>query len=150
MTGTGVAGRDDTSPWQAESRLSGGICPASLRVSSATGCTSPFLSNGALIGDEDRCLHCPHRPLRVCSVSVDGSCAKVHDSCRGQGSFDGAIRGIRTLQRHRINVAVRVTVHRNNVHDLENVAHFLLDELGLPNFGTNSARYMENVLRERG
>ena len=60
----------------------------------------------------------------------------------GKGSFDGAIRGIRTLQRHRINVAVRVTIHRNNVHDLENIAHFLLDELGLPGFGTNSAGYL--------
>ena len=75
-------------------------------------------------------------------MSVDGSCAEVHDSCRGQGSFDGAMRGIRTLQRHRINVAVRVTIHRNNVHDLENIAHFLLEELGLPGFGTNSAGYL--------
>jgi SynChlorMet cassette radical SAM/SPASM protein ScmE len=75
-------------------------------------------------------------------VSVDGSCAEIHDSCRGKGSFDGAIRGIRTLQRQRINVAVRVTIHRNNVHDLENIAHFLLAELGLPGFGTNAAGYM--------
>jgi SynChlorMet cassette radical SAM/SPASM protein ScmE len=41
-----------------------------------------------------------------------------------------------------VNVAVRVTIHRNNVHDLENIAHFLLEELGLPGFGTNSAGYL--------
>jgi len=37
---------------------------------------------------------------------------------------------------------VRVTIHRNNVHDLEGIAHLLLDELGLSDFGTNSAGYM--------
>ena len=59
-----------------------------------------------------------------------------------QKLFRGAIRGIRTLQRHQINVAVRVTIHRNNVHDLENIAHFLLEELGLASFSTNSAGHL--------
>ncbi len=101
-----------------------------------------FLSNGALIGDDIAAFIARTGRCKYVQVSVDGSCAKIHDSCRGQGSFDGAIRGIRTLQRHRISVAVRVTIHRNNVHDLESIAHFLLDELGLPNFGTNSAGYI--------
>lgn len=101
-----------------------------------------FLSNGALIGDEIAAFIARTGRCEYVQVSVDGSCAKVHDSCRGQGSFDGAIRGIRTLQHHRINVAVRVTIHRNNVHDLENIAHFLLDELDLPNFSTNYAGYL--------
>jgi SynChlorMet cassette radical SAM/SPASM protein ScmE len=75
-------------------------------------------------------------------VSVDGSCSETHDACRGKGSFDGAMRGIRILQRHRVNVAARVTIHRHNVNDLEKVAHLLLDELGLSGFGTNSAGYL--------
>ena len=41
-----------------------------------------------------------------------------------------------------MNVAVRVTIHRHNVDDLENIAHLLLEELGLPGFGTNSAGYL--------
>ena len=101
-----------------------------------------FLSNGTLIGDEIAAFLAGTGRCEYVQVSVDGSCAEVHDSCRGQGSFDGAIRGLRTLQRHGISVAVRVTVHRNNVHDLENIAHFLLDELGLPDFGINAAGYM--------
>jgi SynChlorMet cassette radical SAM/SPASM protein ScmE len=101
-----------------------------------------FLSNGTLIGDEIAAFIARTGRCEYVQVSVDGSCAEVHDSCRGQGSFEGAIRGIRTLQRHRIGVAVRVTIHRNNVYDLENIAHFLLDELGLPNFGINSAGYL--------
>jgi SynChlorMet cassette radical SAM/SPASM protein ScmE len=101
-----------------------------------------LLSNGVLINDEIAAFLASTGRCELVQVSVDGSCAKIHDSCRGKGSFDGAIRGIRTLQRHGINVTVRVTIHRNNVHDLENIAHFLLDELGLPGFGTNSAGYL--------
>lgn len=101
-----------------------------------------FLSNGALIDDTISAFIARTGRCEYVQVSVDGSCAEIHDSCRGQGSFDGAIRGIRTLQRHGIYVAVRVTIHHRNVHDLENIAHFLLDELGLPDFGTNAAGYM--------
>ncbi len=101
-----------------------------------------FLSNGALIDDDIAAFIARSGRCEYVQVSVDGSRAEVHDSCRGKGSFDAAIRGIRTLQRHRIGVAVRVTIHRNNVHDLENIARFLLEELGLPDFGTNSAGYM--------
>ena len=101
-----------------------------------------FLSNGTLINDEIAAFIASTGRCEHIQVSIDGSCAEVHDSCRGQGSFVGAVRGIRTLQRHGITVAVRVTIHRNNVHDLENIARFLLDELGLSSFSTNAAGYM--------
>lgn len=101
-----------------------------------------FLSNGGLIDDHIAALLAKTGRCEYVQVSVDGSCAEVHDSCRGKGSFDAAIRGIRTLQRHGIYVAVRTTIHRNNVHDLENIARFLLVELALPDFGTNAAGYM--------
>ena len=100
------------------------------------------LSNGILIDDGIAAFIASTRRCEYVQVSVDGSCATTHDSCRGKGSFDGAIRGIRTLQRHRVHVAVRVTIHRNNVHDLENIAHLLLEELELPGFSTNSAGYL--------
>ena len=101
-----------------------------------------LLSNGTLIDDEIAAFIASTRRCEYVQVSVDGSCAETHDSCRGHGAFDGAIRGIHTLQRHRVNVAVRVTIHRNNVNDLENIAHLLLEELDLPGFGTNSAGYL--------
>lgn len=101
-----------------------------------------LLSNGVLINDEIAAIIASTGRCDYVQVSVDGSCAEIHDSCRGKGSFEGATRGIRTLQRHRIGVTVRVTIHRNNVHDLENIAHFLLNELGLPSFSINSAGYM--------
>ena len=101
-----------------------------------------LLSNGTLIDDEIAAFIAGTGRCEYVQVSVDGSCAKTHDSCRGKGSFERAIRGIRTLQRHRINAAVRVTIHRNNVNDLENIARLLLEELDLPGFSTNSAGYL--------
>ena len=101
-----------------------------------------LLSNGALIDETIAAFIARTGRCDYMQVSVDGSSAQIHDSCRGKGSFEGAIRGIRTLQRHRVNVAVRVTIHRHNVSDLENIAHLLLEELGLPAFGTNSAGYL--------
>lgn len=101
-----------------------------------------LLSNGALIDDKTAASIARTGRCECIQISVDGSCAAVHDTCRGPGAFHGAVRGIRTLQRHRINVAVRVTIHRHNIEDLQNIAHFLLEELGLPGFGTNSAGYL--------
>jgi SynChlorMet cassette radical SAM/SPASM protein ScmE len=101
-----------------------------------------LLSNGALIDDAMAAFIARTGRCDYVQVSVDGSCAAVHDTCRGQGAFDGAVRGIRTLSRHKVRVGVRVTVHRHNLDDLENIARFLLDELGLPSFSTNSAGYL--------
>ncbi len=101
-----------------------------------------ILSNGTLIDDEIAAFIASTGRCDYVQVSVDGSGPETHDACRGRGSFAGAIRGIRTLQRHGIPVAVRVTIHRHNVHDLENTARFLLEDLGLASFGTNSAGYL--------
>ncbi|MDD8025700.1 MAG: SynChlorMet cassette radical SAM/SPASM protein ScmE [Acidobacteriota bacterium] len=101
-----------------------------------------LLSNGSLIDDEMAAFIARTGRCDYVQVSIDGSCAAVHDTCRGQGAFDGAVRGIRTLSRHKIRVGVRVTVHRHNLDDLENIARFLLEELGLAGFSTNSAGYL--------
>jgi SynChlorMet cassette radical SAM/SPASM protein ScmE len=101
-----------------------------------------ILSNGALIDDDLAAFLAQAGRCNYVQVSLDGASPEVNDSCRGQGSFEGAVRGIRTLQRHGLNATVRVTIHRHNVDDLENIARFLLDELGLPAFGTNSAGYL--------
>jgi Fe-coproporphyrin III synthase len=101
-----------------------------------------LLSNGTLIDDEIAALLAETGRCNYVQVSIDGSCPEVHDSCRGEGSFVRAVSGIRTLQRQGVPAAVRVTIHRHNVGDLENVARLLLEELGLPGFGTNAAGYL--------
>lgn len=101
-----------------------------------------ILSNGTLITDDlARFLSSTGRCDSV-QVSIDGSCADVHDRLRGPGSFDRAVAGIGHLQKHGIPVAVRVTVHRGNVSDLERIAVLLLDELGIAAFSTNAASHM--------
>jgi MoaA/NifB/PqqE/SkfB family radical SAM enzyme len=77
-------------------------------------------------------------------ISVDGSSPQAHDAARGKGAFEGAIRGIHTLQRNKVPVAVRVTIHRHNYNKLEAIAKLLFEDLGLPAFGTNSAGYLGN------
>ncbi len=101
-----------------------------------------ILSNGALIEDGLAAFVAQSGRCNFIQISLDGSSAEVHDSCRGAGSFEGAVRGIRTLQRHGIKTAVRVTIHRHNVHDLEKITRLLLDDFGLPSFSTNSAGYL--------
>lgn len=72
-------------------------------------------------------------------VSLDGSCADVHERSRGPGTFAPALSAIRALQAAGVPVTVRVTVHPGNVADLPHVARLLLDELDLPAFSTNAA-----------
>jgi len=115
-------------------RLLEGIVRHNMRFS--------LLSNGALITDEMASLLASTGRCDYVQVSIDGSRAETHDACRGAGAFAGALRGIRTLQRHKVRVASRVTIHRHNVDDLENTARLLLEELGLSSFGTNAAGYL--------
>jgi SynChlorMet cassette radical SAM/SPASM protein ScmE len=101
-----------------------------------------ILSNGTLITDEMTAFLASTRRCNGVQVSIDGSIPITHDSFRGKGNFLKAMEGIRILQKHHLPVSVRVTIHRENVMDLEGVARLLLEEVGLPSFSTNSASYM--------
>ena len=101
-----------------------------------------ILSNGSLVDEKIASYIAQTKRCDCVQISVDGSRPEVHDICRGGGSFEGAIRGIRILRRHGIPITVRVTIHHYNVLDLENITHLLLDELGLPGFSVNSAGYL--------
>lgn len=98
-----------------------------------------LLSNGGLVTDEMAGYLAATGRCNAVQVSIDGSCAEVHETLRGPTSFARAVAGLRTLQRNGVPVDVRVTIHRHNVHDLENTARFLLEDLGLRGFSTNSA-----------
>jgi SynChlorMet cassette radical SAM/SPASM protein ScmE len=111
-----------------------GVVENSLRFS--------MVSNGSLITDDIAKFIASTKKCDFIQISVDGSTPEIHDSCRGQGSFEGAVRGIKILQKHKIPITVRVTIHHQNVHDLENIAKFLLEDLKIPNFSTNSVGYI--------
>ena len=100
-----------------------------------------ILSNGALVDNEIAAFIAGTNRCNSVQVSIDGSCSEIHDTFRGNGSFEKAIQGIHTLRRHNVKLAVRVTIHRYNVNDLENIAEFIIEDLGLPGFTTNAASF---------
>ena len=101
-----------------------------------------ILSNGTLITDDIAAFLASTGRCDSVQVSVDGSVPATHDACRGKGNFLKAIQGIKRLQKYHIPVSVRVTIHRQNVKDLEGIARLLLEEIGLPGFSTNAASFM--------
>ncbi len=101
-----------------------------------------ILSNGTLITDEMAAFLASTGRCDGVQVSIDGSVPTTHDACRGEGNFLKAMQGIKSLQKHNVPVSVRVTIHKQNVWDLENVSKLLLEEVGLSSFSTNAASYM--------
>ena len=100
-----------------------------------------ILSNGTLITDEIASYIASTRRCNSVQVSIDGSGPSSHDACRGEGSFLLAVNGLKTLQKHGIPAAVRVTIHKQNVYDLADIARLLLVDVGLPSFSTNVASF---------
>ncbi|MGD9780942.1 MAG: PqqD family peptide modification chaperone [Kiritimatiellia bacterium] len=118
-------------------RLIDGVVDARMRYS--------ILTNGTLIADQTigEFMRGSRRSrLDSIQVSIDGSCAEIHDASRGKGSFEKAIRGLRRLKGAGFPATARVTVNRHNVGDLENAARLLLDDVGLARIGTNDAMPM--------
>jgi SynChlorMet cassette radical SAM/SPASM protein ScmE len=101
-----------------------------------------ILSNGTLINDEIVSYLASTGRCDGVQVSVDGSTPATHDAFRGEGSFFKALNGIKLLQAHNVPVSVRVTIHRQNVMDLKNIAKLLLEKIGLSSFSTNAASYL--------
>jgi len=98
-----------------------------------------ILSNGTLIDDDMADFLVSTKRCNYVQVSIDGSMPESHDAMRGRGSFAKAMQGLMTLRRRGVRTAVRVTIHRKNVRDLEGIAKLLLEDIGLSSFGTNSA-----------
>ena len=101
-----------------------------------------LLSNGTLIDDAAASFLASTRRCDHVQVSIDGAIDTTHDAFRGEGNFLKALRGVKALRAHQISVTVRVTIHRKNVMQLEDIARFLLEDLELPSFSTNSASPM--------
>ena len=104
-----------------------------------------ILSNGTLITkDVISSLLEGKRRLRMDSiqVSIDGSCAEIHDLSRPHKSFDRAVHGLSLLVEAKFPATVRVTLNHHNIHDLEKIAGLLIDDIGLSGFSTNEAEAM--------
>lgn len=103
-----------------------------------------LLSNGTLITEKTvEKFNVGKRRTRLdyIQISIDGSTAEIHNLSRPR-SFDRAVRGLRLLVAHDLKPAVRVTINRHNVDDLENIARLLLEDVGLSMFSCNEASPM--------
>jgi len=100
-----------------------------------------ILSNGTLInGNTLAEFNQGKRRQRLDSIqiSIDGSSPDVHDHSRPD-SYSRALRGLKLLKDAGFPMTVRVTINRFNYRDLENIAHLLLEDIGLSGFSTNEA-----------
>ena len=101
-----------------------------------------ILSNGTLIDHDMAAFLATTGRCDLVQVSIDGAIDTTHDAFRGEGNFMKAIHGILALQANHLPVSVRVTIHRRNVHELDAISKFLLEDLKLPSFSTNAASHM--------
>lgn len=101
-----------------------------------------ILSNGTLITDEMAAFIASTKRCDSIQISIDGSVPITHEALRGKGTFLKAINGLKLLQKHQIPATVRVTIFRNNVRELEQIAKLLFEDLGLGGFSTNCASHM--------
>ncbi len=99
------------------------------------------LSNGTLITDETAAFLASTGRCDSVQISIDGSIPSTHDAFRGKGNFSRALQGLKLLRKYHVPATVRVTIHRKNVWELENIARFLLKDLAMPEFSTNSASH---------
>ena len=104
-----------------------------------------ILSNGSLIDcDIIKKFSVGKRKIRLdtIQISIDGSCAEIHDLSRPPKSFKRAIRGINLLKEANLPVSVRVTLNAHNINDFDNIAHLLINELGFSTFSIDEAHSM--------
>ncbi|MCK5037290.1 MAG: radical SAM protein [Candidatus Sabulitectum sp.] len=100
-----------------------------------------ILTNGTLITEETiKEFSKDKRRLRLDSIqiSIDGSKAEVHNKSRPD-SFDRAVRALKLLKENKFPLTVRATISRHNMNDVEDMAAFLLEDIGLPSMTNNEA-----------
>ncbi len=75
-------------------------------------------TNGTLVTDQI-CQQMIDCGIRMVSLSLDGSCAELHDDFRqSPGAFDATIRAARTLKRHGIKFLINSSFTRRNQSDI--------------------------------
>jgi radical SAM protein with 4Fe4S-binding SPASM domain len=80
---------------------------------------TPLLSHAAL-------RRLQHAGLQGVSVSLDGSCAAVHDTFRRvPGSFDWSLQGAAAAAALGLRLQINTTLTRHNLSDLKAIAHLV-------------------------
>lgn len=92
-----------------------------------------FLTNGTLVtpGMVERLAKIEGLEIQV---SVDGSTAEIHDSLRGKGSFDRAIRGLELLKNTGCKLYIAMVLNKSNykiLEEMEDLAKRMNAELNI-------------------
>lgn len=87
-----------------------------------------ILSNGTMITNETVDKLRKVSKLDSIQISLDGSSPETHDRIRGPGNFEKAIRGIKRLIRHGIDVKVMFTLQRYNMEDVPSLIDLAIEE----------------------
>ena len=95
-------------------------------------------TNGTLVTEEIAEFLASTRRCGNIQISIDGANSTSHDACRGRGKFLQTMEGIKILQKYQLPISVRVTIHRNNYNEIEEIARLLLEEIGLSKFAINT------------
>lgn len=92
-----------------------------------------ILSNGTLVTEKlSEKLVIYKKRCNYIQISLDGSTESMHDIFRGPGTFLKVLEGIKILQKYEFPLSIRVTIHKQNVHYLDEIADFVLNELNIP------------------
>lgn len=98
-----------------------------------SGLSVSFMSNGTLITDEIA-RQLKENGISDIQVSLDGL-EEVHDSIRGKGSFQRAVRGIEILVKNGVDTNINLTLSRINSHQLPRVIKLAEDNgIGVVSF----------------
>ncbi|MCF8106408.1 MAG: radical SAM protein [Desulfohalobiaceae bacterium] len=97
-----------------------------------------LLTNGVLM--DDAVVSCIVETGTMVSVSIDGPKA-LHDAARKDiaqtGSFEHAVKGFAMLREAGVKPGVSCTLNQYNIHAIEQVVDFIIEELQPPGMGFN-------------
>jgi radical SAM protein with 4Fe4S-binding SPASM domain len=86
------------------------------------------LCNGIFITDEIASKLKKITKLNNVQISLDGTTPEIHDQIRGLGTFEKALRGIRILVSHGIDVKVMFTLQRLNMGEIPGLIDLAIKE----------------------
>jgi heme b synthase len=88
------------------------------RYGTSKGLRMCMATNGTLITDEV-CRQMIDADIKMVSLSLDGSCAAIHDDFRSApGAFAGVVRGAETLKRNGIKFLINSSFTKRNQQDI--------------------------------
>lgn len=95
-----------------------------------------LLTNGTLINDScaKKLSSILEKTTDSIQISLDGSCPRINDHIRGEGSFNKIIKGIKNCIKHKLPFSVNTTLMDKNSRDLANIYKLLINLKNVPRF----------------